>query len=155
MWKHDAFHVHDGSVLSFNNSILLWSVFGGELSLDATLHAKVWKLMWIIFTSTIWHEDFNELLILLLSERLELFEPREGLWFVPKEINPYFLAEIINKGQKIKATSYGLGFHGSTEVCMNYFNMFFGSRCGSEEVFPLMFTSHTILTRAGLFMNNW
>ena len=120
-----------------------------------TLHAKVWKLMWIIFTSTIWPEDFNKLLILLLSERLELFEPREGLWFVLEEINLYFPTKIINECQRIKANSYELGLHGSTKVCMNYLKMFFSSRCGSGEVVLLMFPNDTILTRSRLFIYNW
>ena len=72
--------------------------------------------MQIIFTSTIRPKYFNELSRLLLSESLELFEPREGIRFVPEEINPCFLAIIINKGQKTKTTSYGLGLHGSTVI---------------------------------------
>ena len=92
---------------------------------------------------------------MLPSESLELFEPVEALSFVYEELNPYFLAKLTNKDQKIKITSYGLGLHGSIEVSMNKLKMFFGTRCGSGEAVPLMFTSDTILIRVGLLMNNW
>ena len=72
--------------------------------------------MWTILTSTILLEHFNEIYRLLLSQGLELFEPGEGLWFVLKEINPYFPAKIINKCHKIKATSYGLGLHDEADI---------------------------------------
>ena len=61
---------------------------------------------------------------------------------------------ITGKCQKIKATSYGLGLHVSTEVCMNYLKMFFGSRCGSGETVPLMFPNDTDLTGVVMFMYN-
>ena len=98
--------------------------------------------------------NFDEHSILLLSQGLGLFELGEFPSFFLEEINPYFPAKIINKCQKIKATSYGLSLHGSIEVCMNYLNIFFSSICGSGEVFPLMFPNDAILLGAGFFMYN-
>ena len=62
---------------------------------------------------------------------------------------------LLKSSINVKAASYGLGLHGSTEVCMNYLKIFFSSRCGSGEDFPLMFPNDMILTGTRLFMFNW
>jgi hypothetical protein len=44
-FDHAPCHVHDGLILSFGHSILLWSIFGGELPFKSMLSTIICKLL--------------------------------------------------------------------------------------------------------------
>jgi len=87
----------DYSILSFNNSILLRSVWNGCLPLNANLSAKVIEFILFIFGSIVNPQYFDLLPCLILHQGFERTEPSEHFILLLQEIDPCSAREVIHK----------------------------------------------------------
>lgn len=93
-------HLHtlfDGSIISFNNSILLWLVREYQLHLNPNFFIKGNKLLGGVFTSIIRSHDLDFLSLQVFHFSLEFLKLVKDFFLCLREVDPFLAIEVINK----------------------------------------------------------
>jgi hypothetical protein len=80
--QHARCHLFQGSILSLNNSILLWSIGNHVPQLNLILKKKILYLMFDIIPTITYSKDFDIPSLLCLNKGLEIFEMLKDFRFV-------------------------------------------------------------------------
>jgi len=102
--QHASHHLHDVSIPSFTNTVLLWCVRSSELMNDANFLTIEIELWWGILLAIIRPNGLNSVIAYVFHILLEFEKNPSNFWFVFHEENPAHPRKVINKKNIVSAT---------------------------------------------------